>query len=147
MFVFHPSTSWSCVVGRGGWQVQVVTSALISAMDPASQLASIGGQLFVIVEFCKERHSSTCLGQREFPRAIIVRRSVRREFVGQSKKDLRKNDQADHCIGRFAAANCLFYWWESMLGQYGQGVMCRQSWATSCHVEKPALRWLLLIMC
>ena len=115
-------------------------------MGPVSLLALIGGQLFAIVEFCKERHSSTCLVQREFPMATIVRQSVGRESDGQSKKDLRKNDQADRCIGRFAAANCLFYWWESMLGQYGQGVMCRQSWATSCRVEKPALRWLLLIM-
>ena len=74
-----------------------------------------------------------------------VLQSGAQELAYRSTTDLKRTCRVDHRIDRFGAEMGLCCSLVTMVDQYVQGGMCRRSWATSCLVEKPALRWLIEI--
>jgi hypothetical protein len=74
-----------------------------------------------------------------------VLQSGAQELAYRSTTDLKRTCRVDHRIDRFGAEMGLCCSLVTMVDQYVQVEMCRRSWATSCLVEKPALRWLIEI--
>jgi hypothetical protein len=75
----------------------------------------------------------------------VVQQNVTRGSAYLSSSDLRKRSKADRYADRFAIEDFVACFGAMIGDQYGLVVMCRRSWATSCHSKEPALRWIRLI--